>query len=101
MKVKVSKYVEVGAQKFEIKYAPNLKVDQDWRGCANQRTGVIEIDPCCGKGKDAVLMHELLHPIVWEYQIDVSEDDIMRLANGLMTLFKIEFDWSDIEDSSV
>ncbi len=97
MKVKVSQCVEVGSQKFKVKYTPNLKVDQDWRGSADQRTGIIEIDPCCGVGKDAVLMHELLHPIVWEYQINISEDDIMRLANGLIALFDIEFDWADME----
>ena len=98
MKVKVSKCVAVGSHKFKVKYTPNLKVDQDWRGCANQRTGLIEIDPCCGVGKDGVLMHELLHLIVWEYQINISEDDIMRLANGLVALFNIEFDWSDIRE---
>ncbi len=97
MKIKVSEHIEVGSQKFKIQYTPNLKVDQDWRGSANQRTGLIEIDPCCGAGKNAVLMHELLHPIVWEYQLSISEEDIMRLANGLIALFNIEFDWSDIK----
>ena len=98
MKIRVSKCVQGGSHKYRVQYTPHLKVEQDWRGCANQRTGLIEIDPCCGVAMDAVLMHELLHLIVWEYQVDISEDDIMRLANGLLALFDIEFDWSDFSE---
>lgn len=101
VKIKLPKKIKIGTMICEIKYTPNLRNDNAWRACFNQRTAMLEIDPACGATQDRSFEHEVVHLIDINYECGLSEENISRLANGLDEFLKdylgIEFDWSDIK----
>ena len=101
MKIKVPRKIKIGTFDCTLNYRENMKVDEDWRGSFNQRTGEIFIDRTCGVGKDRVFLHELLHVVDKNYECGLDEITISRMANGfaefLFNNLGIELDWSEIK----
>ncbi len=104
MKVKIPKNIRVGSLTGRVEFKENLKVDDGWRGDYNQRTGILSIDPQCGEGINATFLHEVIHLIDLNYECDLNEVNISRIANGVYEFLKynlgIEFDWSEIETAT-
>ena len=101
IRIKVPPRVKIGSFDYRVVYKEDMKLDENWRGSINQRKGLIEIDPRCGVGKDRTFLHEVVHQITFNYELDVSENSISCLANGfaefLFNSLGIELDWQDIK----
>jgi len=100
MKIKVPKSIRIGAHNYSVAYRENMKLDDNWRGACNQRTAEILIDPIGGETINRSFLHEVTHMIDFNYEINLHEDDVSRLAHGIAELLEslgIELDWSDIK----
>ena len=100
MKVKVPKYIEIGSLTGSVSFADNIRVDDGWRATYNQRTAKLEIDKSCGMMTDRTFLHEVVHMIDINYEVDLNEQSISRIANGIYEFMinnlGLEFDWQDI-----
>ncbi len=101
MKISVPARVEYSAQWYGVSYKKHMRTDDHLTGCLNCRTRKVEIDPDETKEeRDLSFVHENLHIIDIKYKTGLDEDNIERLSNGLMELFKnlgIELDWSGVK----
>ncbi len=104
MKVKISEQVRIGSFDFLIKYVAGLASDYKLLGQTIVDRQLIKIDPnttCQTKG--ITFFHELFHSVSDVYGCDLSEENIDRLAHGLLSVlerdFGIEFDWSLISEN--
>lgn len=101
VKIKLSSRIRIGATNCRIKYVPHLEVDNRERGYLLKRTGEIGIEPeLSDEMKNRTLIHEVIHQIDENYVIDITENDIERMANGFYEFLQnlhIELDWSGIK----
>ena len=100
MEIKVPGQIKVGAHNAKVVFTSNLKVDDGWKGCYNQRLGLIQVDPVGGADKDKTLMHEVVHMVDLNYECGLDEVNISRIANGITEFLQnnlgIAFSWADI-----
>lgn len=100
MKVKIPQSVKIGNFNYKIKFTEHLKIDENWRGSCNQRTGLIEIDPIGGDSMNRTFVHEVIHMIDFNYGCDLNEDTASRIAHGIAEFIfdnlGIELEWDDI-----
>lgn len=102
MKVKIPKTIQVVGHTYKVLYKSHLSKDRGIRGRINHRLQEIQIEPENPVSqKNQTMLHEILHFIETTFAMDLSDDDIDRLAEGLYQVlsdsFGIEFDWSNIE----
>ena len=99
-RIKVPKRIKIGAHDYSVGYRQHMKLDDNWRGACNQRTGEILIDPIGGDTINRSLLHEVVHLIDFNYECILSEENISRLAHGMVEFLEnlgIELDWSGIK----
>jgi len=102
--IKIPKHFKIGATNAYVHFKKYLKVDEGYDGTFNRRTDELQIDSTLvGCDRDKVFGHELMEVIKHNYEIDTSEKDMSRIANGwieFLTQLGIEFDWSDIKEKN-
>jgi hypothetical protein len=100
MKVSIPNSIVIGAYQPQIVIKENLR-DDGYNGSYNTRTGELNVEAVIfGEMRDRVFLHEILHVIAQNYEVQLDESDITRLANGLLEFLLnlgIEFDWSEVE----
>jgi len=100
MNVRVPREVEIGALRASVGMAEHIRVDDGWQGSFNQRTEEILIDTSLGtRMRDMTFLHEIVHMVSINYEIGMGEDDISRMANGMLefiTKLGVELNWSEI-----
>lgn len=85
-----------------MSYKKQLHNDEGFDGTFNRRTGDLHIDAgLSGRKRDKILGHEVMEVIKENYELDISERDMSRAANGWVEFLYqlgIEFDWSEIRN---
>jgi hypothetical protein len=100
VKVKVPRKIKIGSYEYDVVFKPHLKTDDNLMGFMNKRTSKIELDPDDGSTLDTTLLHEVVHLISFNYEVNLDEDNTSRIANGIAELLQIlgiELDWGDIK----
>jgi len=101
MKVKVPKQIKIGALSATVGIKEHIRNDDGFQGCYNQRTEELSIDAAqSGSQRDRTFLHEIVHLIALNHELNLPEADISRLGNGLLEFFQalgVDFDWSNIE----
>ena len=100
MKVKVQKIIPFSIYSYEVKYIPNLHIDENTDGYAHHRKEEIGIDPVLSiNQKNQTLFHEMGEIIRAHYSVEISHTDLDRMALGYCEFLKnlgIELDWVEI-----
>ena len=104
MKVKIPRKVNIGAYEYDVRYKKGMVKHSHSTGQCYTSDAKIWIDPDELKQvRDVTVMHEIIHCIGDVEMIQYGEGEIDRLAHCLTRIlrdnFKLEFDWSDIEDN--
>jgi len=76
----------IGSSHYEIKYVDDLKDEHGnlLYGRIWQSSKIIEIDKnSCYETQLQALLHENIHGICWEYNIDDDEDMVEPISKGL------------------
>ncbi len=104
MKVKVPNEIRIGAYKYKVEFNSHLCYDSNWAGSCCHREAKIVVDSLGSRQTlDITLIHEILHMIDKNYSIHIEEDNIDRIACGIMeflTSLGIELDWSNIKEET-
>ena len=98
--MKYPKKIKIGAYMYDVAYEANLKIDEGFRACVNFRTHKILIDPAqSDTQKSFTLLHEIMHIINNNYECDLDESNISRIANGILEFLQdnlgIKFEWDE------
>ena len=101
MKVRVSKEVKIGTHTFKIRFDPHLFSDENKYGQINYRTEEINIWADAPiSTKNEALLHEIIHLSQHVYRVELSDQDIDRVAETigefLFNCLGLEFVWDDI-----
>ena len=99
--VKVPKQIQIGGHTYKVFYKPFLSKDDGNRGGINHRKQVIYFEPeNPASQKNATLLHEILHFIETVFALELSDECVDRISEGLFQVFSdsfgVEFDWGDI-----
>ena len=101
MKARIPSKIKVGAHTYSIELDPYLIGDRNRYGEVCHRTERITIgssEPVALRNQ--TLLHEVLHIGETFYRINISDDDIDRIAETILQFLDsmgIEFDWADIK----
>ena len=100
--IKIPKQIQIGGHTYKVFYRPYLSKDDGNRGGINHRKQVIYIEPeNPASQKNATMLHEILHFIETVFALNLTDDDVDRISEGLLQVFSdgfgVEFDWGDIE----
>lgn len=103
MKVKVPSVWKFLAHPYTIKISEHLWHNEQLAGSVNHRTNEITLDASLSKGELAsTLNHEVLEAIAHKMRLDISHDDLERIAQGFTDFqvngLGIELDWSNIKE---
>ena len=103
MIIKLKNGVKIGTHTFKIKLDPHIHGDDKDYGQINYRTETIKIWKDAPLSiKNEALHHEIIHLSQHIYRVDISDQDIDRVAETfsefLFNNLGIEYDWSDIPD---
>jgi len=73
-------------------YKVNLVEEaSEMRASGHLHTGKQEIRVAldqCDEGRISTLIHEVIHAILWHLQVELPEEDLMRLETGLFAFLK-------------
>ena len=101
MKIKVPRKIKLGIYTYKIKFDPTLQLVNGNIGEHRPNKGEIVLTSYqSDTSKILTLNHEVLHHISSQYQLDLDEREIERLAHGFaeyMQSLGIELDWSEIK----
>ena len=102
MKVKVKSILEVGCHKYKVSF-DDTQEDGGWDGTTLHRREEILLNPQQPELRMATCyIHEALHIIARVYAIDLKEDDVWRLSEGLGEVLVrnlgITLDFSNIQE---
>ena len=104
IEIKIPKTISGGGiHLYSVGYRTYLKTDEGGMGCINHRKEQILIDPAYPEAdKNVTIWHEAIHKITREYGCRLEDDNIDRLAEGIVAIlekdFGVKFDWSDIKE---
>ncbi len=104
LKIKVRKELTLGAHTYKVVFNRGIR-DDDNSGVLMRRKQKLVIDPTLPESVRAeTFLHEVAHWVCDIWGIDVPDNDVVRLGEGLaeffMRNFGLEFDWSDIEEEA-
>lgn len=99
--MKVPQTIRVGSRTIAIKYEEGMCQNFQKIGQIRFDQSEMVIDPSmCDESKYQTLFHEIIHAVSDAYSCDISEDNVDRLAEGLVAVLKydfgIELDWSKV-----
>lgn len=102
MKVKIPRDYECIVHRYKIGFKSNVLTDEQMQGYAHHRLQQIMIDSSLAPSiRDVCFNHEVLEVIKRHYGIDISHDDLDRIAQGfsefLFRTLGIEYVWDDIK----
>ncbi len=103
MKAKIPNEIKIGALRAIVTVVPYIHADDNFRGLFNQRTEELQIDnQLGGRARDMTFLHEIVHMIAIDHEVEFDEHEISRVANGIFEFLYynlgIELDWSDIQE---
>lgn len=101
IKIKVPQVIKIGCYSYKVLFRCNMRNDEGFEGACQHRLDEIAIEPTISPvRKVVVLLHEIIHLIDRNHEINLDDATTSRLANGLTELLldnlHIEFDWEDI-----
>jgi len=104
MKIKVKKLYTIGAFIYKLIYMPNLTSHHNLLGQTLSDSQLLKVDPSSTpQTKLVTLWHEKIHGINDVYNCELSEQNIDRLAHGVVSIlvndYGLEFDWSEISEA--
>ncbi len=102
MKVNVPQTGRVGSRTIRIKYEENMCQNYHKIGQSRLDSSEMAVDPSFpAESKYQTLFHEIIHAVSDTYSCDLQEDNVDRLAEGLVGVlrydFGIELDWKNIK----
>ena len=103
MKVKIPSSIKLGAYTYTLSLQENYKLNRGTWATTNHTLSEITIESALSPSeRDLTLLHECLHIISEIYRLNLDEDNIERLQNGLGELLfrdlDIKFDWSEVRN---
>ena len=90
--MKIPDKVRIGGVDYSIEYVERL-ISGDGKALLGQieyDTAVIRLEPNAqdAQGKCRTLLHEIMHGIEHHFKLDLSEEEIDNLANGMYMVIK-------------
>ena len=73
---------------YKVRLVPEAN---EMRASGHLHTGKQEIRVAldqCEEGKISTLIHEVIHAISWHQQVELSEEDLMRIETGFFSFLR-------------
>ena len=105
IKLPVPKQLKIGPHEYTTSFNHEIRLKDSCSGYINYRLKTIELDPVEGQSeRQVILLHEVIHGISEVFNVEISEPDTDRIANGLAMFlrdnFEVEFTFEGIDGHS-
>jgi len=106
VKIKIPRKIRVGAYEYDVLAIKDLIYDHKLLGQALTDKETIKFDPSARyRVKCVTFWHEVIHAICDTYRLELKEEEIDRIAHGLVAVMifdmGIEFEWAGVKELSL